>query len=352
MKAIGAVLLTGLLVLTACAEPDPDEGKTPPPVAAPEIAQRLDEYLTSMADQTLEAGAQASPITRSQAPCAEKEVSWGVVPRAERTVEAGARVRKYFEDLTSWLAGADLSEYEDRGREAGGQAVSGVSNEGARLEVHWDWESPRLTLRATGPCSWPADRPGGPVTGQLPPPSTPRWPRKAVGTEDAAVCTSPKRVVFNPDAPPFAGPGPHLVAVIAHAESRDFRYDDVVLDEDWSPHEIHDESTPEHANTQLVACVRVEPTTDTGRDLTCHYSASLASPTSSPMDFDLFEANYHVTVRQARDGSVVEEFTLPGTVGDDRNCLSQLDDYHRTLTLGLDHRAFGDRLRPLAEPAR
>ncbi|MGC7098696.1 hypothetical protein ACPZ19_28835 [Amycolatopsis lurida] len=348
MKAIGAGLLAGLLVLTACSTPDPDAGKTPPAVGAPEIAQRLDEYLTGMAEQTLESDAQAGPITRGQTTgCTEADVSWGVVPHAERTVTAGAKTRKYFEDLEYWLSGAELSEHEDTGRMNGGQTVSAITGEGVRLAAHWDWESPHLTLSATAPCSWPSDRPGGPTPGRLPPRATAKWPQKAVGAEDTDVCLSPKRRVFDPAAPPFAGPGPHPVSLIAHPEGTDFLYDKPRVNQEWIV-----EGYEEQGGVQLVACVRVEPTTDSGRDLTCYYSASLASPGGTPYEFDLFEANYHVTVRQARDGAVVEQFTLPGTEGSDRNCLMTITDYHKKLALGLDDQALAGKLRPLAESPR
>ncbi|MBN6033976.1 hypothetical protein [Amycolatopsis sp. 195334CR] len=211
MKALGAVLLTGLLVLTACSTPDPDEGKTPPAVGAAEIAQRLDEYLTGMAEQTLESDAQAGPITRGQTTgCTENDVAWGVVPHAERTVTADAGARKYSEDLASWVSGAGVSGYESR-RIDGDQVTTGVAADGVRLTVRWTWDTPRLTISATGPCSWPADRAGGPAPVPLPPPAGPEWPVSAGYPDDRTVCTSPKRMVFNAGAPPFAGPGPHPV---------------------------------------------------------------------------------------------------------------------------------------------
>ncbi|MBN6033977.1 hypothetical protein [Amycolatopsis sp. 195334CR] len=96
----------------------------------------------------------------------------------------------------------------------------------------------------------------------------------------------------------------------------------------------------------------MEPTTDSGRDLTCEYSASPVASGGAPYEFNLFETNYHVTVRQAGDGAVVDQLTLPGTLGDDRNCPSELYNHHPTLALGLDHEVLGDKLRPLVESAR
>ncbi|WP_153029775.1 hypothetical protein [Amycolatopsis sp. YIM 10] len=352
MKAIGAGLLTGLLVLTACSTPDPDAGKTPPAVGAAEIAQRLDEYLTGMAGQTLESDAQAGPITRGQTTgCTENDVSWGVVPHAERMVTAGAKAGKYYEDLDSWLSGSGLSEYADL-QVDNAKTARGVSREGVRLTVRWVLDSPQLTISATGPCSWPADRPGGPAPGHLPSPAAPKWPRSEGYPTDRAVCTSPRRMVFSSDAPPFAGPAPHLTAVIPHADGTDFLYSDPILDEDWAPSYSPVEDTPEESNTQLVACVRVEATADSGRDLTCHYSDSPVATGGAPHEFDLFEANYHVTVRQARDGAVVEQFTLPGTVGDGRTCPDKLYNSYPKLALGLDSKALAGKLRPLAESPR
>ncbi len=327
------------------------------------MTQRLDEYLTRMADETLEADAQAAPITRAQnTGCTELDVSgpsWGVVPHAERVVTAGAKARKYFDDLHFWLLTDWFSPLGDSGKttdDSTGKSVRTItleSRDGVLMTLRWFWDEPQITISATGPCTWPADRSGGPPGGQLPPLPPPAWPTKPISPKDSELCTSPKRKVFNPEAPAFAGPAPHPVALVFHSDEDRFHYKEPLMSANWAPIEGSFDDSLEHENTQLLVCVRVQPAADTGRDVTCYYSASLASPVGgTPYEFDVLDASYQVTVRQARDGAVVEEFTLPGTVDGDRNCLMEIRDYYGKLALGLDSDVLQDRLRPLAEQPR
>ncbi|UJW28517.1 hypothetical protein L3Q67_24915 [Saccharothrix sp. AJ9571] len=301
--------------------------------------QRLDEYLTRMAGETLDTDAQAAPITLTQATgCTGLDVSgpsWGVVPQAERVITAGANTGKYVDDLGAWLLNDWFSQ--------------GVGRDGVQVTVRWHRDEPQLTITATGPCSWPADRDGGPPGGRLPPLPPPEGPTAVAFPGDSALCTSPKRKVLDPDAPAFAGPGPHPVAMLTYAEEKDFNHGQVSIAADWAPLT----GTPKHANAQLAVCVRVQPTTDTGTDVACDYKDP-ADPAGygTPFEFDLFETTYHVTVRQARDGALVEAFTLPGTRGGESQCPSQFLGYHRKLALGLDFAVLKDKLRPLAESPR
>jgi hypothetical protein len=71
-------------------------------------------------------------------------------------------------------------------------------------EVHRDTNQFNLVL--TGPCAWPPDRPDGPASGQLKPLPAPSGKAKADVDVDNTVCKSPRLYVFDPAAPPYAGP--------------------------------------------------------------------------------------------------------------------------------------------------
>lgn len=105
--------------------------------------------MTAVADQALESDAQAGPITRGQTTgCTEKDVSWGVVPHAERTITAGATARKYSEDL-----GSGLTEFEN-GRINNEQVATGIAADGVRLTMLEANSTARWSSSSPCPAPW------------------------------------------------------------------------------------------------------------------------------------------------------------------------------------------------------
>ncbi|WP_206795461.1 hypothetical protein [Amycolatopsis sp. MtRt-6] len=346
------------LVLAACAPAEPEPPVPEPVVTTVEFEHRLAEHLSRFTAAVLEPDAQVAPAAHARVTGCAGGPDWGVVPRAETTVSAGADTEKFLEDLQSWLGGngfADTFENEDRRREPDGtRAVTGAGGDGTAVRVQMARDSARFTITLTGPCTWPPERPGGPPgTGVLAPLPPPAGPASLDDSTDLnpKVCRSPKLYVLNAGAPAYAGPGPHPMVLVAYTGRTNYREEEFAHDEILLPKSMAAPFTAESRpakSAHLVVCVHVEITGDTGRDVTCPYTSELAGSGSGvPITFDLHDSVYRVTVREARTGAKVAEFTLPGTRGGDGACPFQLNVRGPGLALGVDESELERRLRPV-----
>jgi hypothetical protein len=346
--------LCGVLVLAGCT----DEARPEPPapvVTTQEFEQRLTEYLSRTVTGALEPEAQASPPSHSRhVGCAELPgggPTWGVQPRAEMTVSAGEKSEKYFEDVDTWLLREGFAENWVRpGIDTSADVWrAGMHENGTRMIMEMARGSGRFTVAFIGPCTWPSDRPGGPPsTGQLPPLPPPPGP---VGTRDVIItspCRSPKLFVYNRTSPPFAGRGPHHMAMVEYSDEESLKYDVILPPDGFGIRSGQAADLNSHDRVQLLVCVRVAVTRDSGQDVTCNYAneQDLWSE-GDPFTFDLFESVYHVTVREARSGRVISEFTVPGRQGAKDSCPYRMTGDDRKLARGIDEAAFHRRLRPL-----
>ncbi|WP_157360562.1 hypothetical protein [Amycolatopsis thermoflava] len=350
--------LTAGLVLAACAPAEPQPPVPEPVVTTVEFENRLAEHLARFTAEVLEPDAQVAAAAHSRATGCPGGPDWGVVPRAETAVTAGDQAEKFLEDLQSWMGGngfADTFEDEDRRWEPDGtRAFSGVGGDGTAVRAQIARDSPRFTITLTGPCTWPPDRPGGPPeTGVLAPLPPPSGPASLGGSADLdpRVCRSPKLYVLNDDAPAYAGPGPHPMALVTYTGRTNYQEEEFAHDEILLPRSMAAQFTSESRpakSAHLVVCVHIEITGDTGRDVTCRYTYEPAGSGSGvPIAFDLHDSVYRVTVREARTGAKVAEFTLPGTRGGDGACPFRLDVRGSRLALALDESELERRLRPV-----
>ncbi|MEO3925401.1 hypothetical protein ABGB07_16250 [Micromonosporaceae bacterium B7E4] len=349
-----------MLVLAGCTD---ETGPEPPApvVTAEEFAQRLTEHLSRAVSGALEPEAQASPPSHSRTVgCADADLpvegpSWGVRPRAELAVSAGEQAEKYLDDVEIWMLREGFAEHNKRlraGTPADVREITAVHEDGTRLLMEMPLESGRFTVALTGPCTWPPDRAGGPpASGQLaslPAPSGPTQTR----SESAEPCRSPKLYVYNLTSRPFAGPGPHLMALARYSDEREMEYAEILLPREWEPRYEPGTSSRDLDQVKLLVCVQVAATRDSRKDVTCNYTSELAAPGGGrPFTFDLFESAYHVTVREARSGRMVSEFTVPGRQGGEDSCPFRMN-YNRKLARGIDETVFQRRLRPLVEARR
>jgi hypothetical protein len=351
-----------LLTSAACAPDDPDAHRPPPTVTAGEVEQRLKDHFSRLVTAAFDAGVTARPPVLTRTPgCGEAGPSWGVTPRAELTVTTANLVdgARYYSDATSWLQRGDFPV----DREASDFGMTSTRADGVRLHGERSWDTAGFTLVLTGPCAWPPDRSGGPApAGRLAPLPPPPGPATASIFTGFEACGSPKAYVFNVDADPYAGPGPHpITALTLSAEDTvfgrrapTFLYEKFALPDDWGDQDTTLEKNRTKA-TQLVACVRVETREDTGRDVTCQYRTDEAlafGGGGSPYTFDVFTSVYLITMREARTGKEVGEITIPGTLSDEDSCPSRMTDYARPLALGLDEARFERELRPYRENPR
>ncbi|MEN3611199.1 hypothetical protein AAH979_16765 [Plantactinospora sp. ZYX-F-223] len=348
-----------MLVLTGCTS---ETGPEPPApkVTTQEFEQRLTEHLSRALAGALEPDAQATPPSHSRsAGCAdlpEGGPTWGVRPRAELTVSAGEKAGKYFDDLDTWLIREGFAEHTKRlrtGTPTDVREVIAEHEDGTELLMEMALESGGLTVGLTGPCTWPPDRPGGPPSsGQLPPLPAPSGPTQTRSEDSADPCRSPKLYVYNLTSQPFAGRGPHLMMLVRYSDEREMEYAEILLPDAWEPRYEAGTSKRNLDQVQLLVCVRVAATRDSRKDVTCNYaSESALLARGSPFTFDLFESVYHVTVREARSGRMVSEFTVPGRQGAEDSCPFRMN-YNRKLARGIDETAFERRLRPLVEARR
>lgn len=355
-RALLGTLLTPALLASACSSDDQPE-LPPPTVGTADFEHRLDEHLSRFAS-LLQPDAQVSAPAHSRAEGCDGGPSWAVVPQAEVTVNAGAQAEKLFDDLQDWMSRNGFDGlYEDDGWQTGNPAgfreAKGTHTDGTQVLEHLDRDAPQFTVTVTGPCTWPPGRPGGPAPGRLAPLPAPSEPTSSIGptsSVDSETCLSPKLYVYNTSAPAFAGPGPHPMVMsvytgIKEHDSPTFVYDNLYLPDGWDP--------DDEQQAQLVVCVHVNTTSDTGRKVSCNYTTDpLGRGGGVPYDFEVFESTYHVTVRDARSGAVVGDFSLPGKLDDAKSCPYQLQNNLAPLARGLDDNAFERALRPLYESAR
>ncbi|MDW5325491.1 hypothetical protein [Plantactinospora sp. KLBMP9567] len=353
------VTVCGVLVLAGCTE---ETGPEPPApkVTAQEVEQRLTEHLSRAVNGALEPEAQATAPTRSRTVgCGDLPgggPTWGVRPRAELTVSAGERAGKYLDDVDTWMIREGFGERTKRWRvdtPADVQEITGEHDDGTELLMEMARDSGKFTVGLTGPCTWPPDRPGGPPSsGQLPPLPAPSGPTSTRSEDSVDPCRSPKLYVYNLTSRPFAGRGPHLMAMVGYSDEKEMEYAEILLPRAWEPRYEPGTSERNLDQVQLLVCVRVAATRDSRQDVTCNYASEQALLGGGrPFTFDLFESVYRVTVREARSGKVVSEFTVPGRQGAEDSCPFRMN-YNRKLARGIDETAFQRKLRPLVEARR
>jgi hypothetical protein len=351
--------LCGALMLTGCTG---ETGPEPPApvVTTQEFEQRLTEHLSRTVDGALEPEARATPPSHSRnAGCAELPEggpTWGVRPRAEMTVSAGGKAEKYLDDVDRWMIREGFAEHTRRLRSdtpADVHEITGEHEDGSQLLMELAQGSVTFTVALTGPCTWPPDRPGGPPSsGQLPPLPPPSGPRPTLSNDSPEPCVSPKLSVYNLGSRPFAGRGPHLMAMVRYSDDRSMEYTEFTLPDGYEPRGKTYTSEPDLDQVQLLVCVRVEATRDSRQDVTCNYASEQALLAGGhPFTFDLFESVYHVTVREARTGKMISKFTVPGRQGAEDSCPYRMQ-YNRKLARGIDTAAFQRGLRPLFEARR
>lgn len=358
-----------LLMLSACGGTEP--GPPEPTVSALELEMRLDEHLSRLVAGTMDPDESPGPVTRSrQVGCAALRgggPDWGVVPRVELTVtvsehaheprneayEHRHEAHELRHEVDLWLLRNGFTTIRSTGWSLEAAGADGVSV----LVEHSPTEASQFTIAATAPCGWPPERDGGPPTsGRLAPLPAPAGPDQAVTTnlpgrpavtDAGGACGSPNRAVFNRDAPPFTGPGPHPMYLFGGIGGN---YREFYLSREWAPGNpgVRD---PDPSTVQLLVCVRAVPTVDTGQDVTCYYSSSPLQ-SGSPTTFDLFDSTYQVLVRQARDGAVVGEFSIAGSVSGERACPTSLAALPSMLLRGINEPALIALLRPLYEQDR
>ncbi len=363
-RKCGVLPVAVIALAAACTAAEPAPAPPDPVVTTREFEQRLDEHLARLASQVLQPDAQVSVPASSQTVGCAGGPSWGIVPRSEITVTAGDQAEKLLDDLDFWLSnnGSKDRSIAGRDRQTGDvRELTDTREDGSRVVVRLTRNSPQFTITVTGPCTWPPSRAGGPApSGLLPPLPAPTGPSSTIspqhfGDVDSRACRSPKLYVFNAKAPAFTGPGPHPMVLANYSRttkidapaSAVFMYRDSSLPYDWQPRD--------HRQAQLLVCVEATTTRDTQRKITCNYSSgSVALPGDEglPHEFDVFDSVYRVTVREASNGRVVGESSIPGTVGDEDSCPGKMASYRRPLALGLDDKALERYLLQFYEPAR
>lgn len=350
------------LLLAACTDTGPEEEGPLPAVTTQEFEQRLTLHLSRFVTEVLESDAHASkPKTSRTAGCADLPdggPTWGVVPQAEITVSAGEKGRKYLDDMQYWMF---RNEFQEDG--AAGDSVTsmgpndftGVHKDGTQVHMDWlDGGPESFTITLAGPCTWPSDRPGGPPSGRLPSLPPPSGPQSV--TVDVDACRSPKINIYDDEARPFAGRGPHPMALVDYSDEEDVEYDTFFLPDGWEPDDILHSGNPGRKKVQLLVCVRMEAgagaTGRTGGKVTCSYTTTLwGTGGGVPHTFDLLESVYHVEVREALTGKKVAEFDIPGTQGGKKNCPYD-SELSKNLALGVDEAALQRKLRPLFQSPR
>lgn len=353
--------LCGMLLLTACTDAGSEEQVSQPVVGEREFDQRLTEHLSRFVSEVLDSDAHASePKVSRSVGCedlpangpenvSDRGPDWGVVPRAKITVSAGKNAMKYLDDLQYWML--DIFDDVEEGwstTRKNVHTVTGAYKDGTQVLMELPGGGSNLTITVTGPCTWPSDRPGGPSSGRLAPLPPPPGPDTGLG-DDA--CRSPKIKVYDIQARPFAGRGPHLMALVDYSDEESVEYTEFFLPDGWEPKVdvVHPDDS-DRKKVQLLVCVRMDAGRDTGRNVTCYYSTSPMID-GSPHTFDVLEGTYHVVVREARTGKKVKEFTVPGTQGDEDSCPYETG-YERKIARGIDEKELHRELRPLLTSPR
>lgn len=320
-------------------------------MSAAEVQQRLAEHLRRFGSAVFEPEARVAPPNATTATGCPGGPAWGVVPRAESTVSAADPPKRQLQDLVNWLLRNDFDQDIDvHSKVPPDVDRTLVHRDGTRLHLTVPQGGPPLTMVLTGPCSWPADRPGGPPPGVLAPLRKESGPMSAGSNE---MCSSPRNYVYNRDAPPFAGPGPHPIAVIDldKAAGSDGvsgpKHAGYPLLPSWEPRRAGSADV-DSAKVQLIACVHAGEVPTGNKEVTCRFD-------DGPVTFDLVESTYRVTVREARTGNQLADLTLRGTQGDAQSCPTAVSYYKGVtprLLRGIDIAGFRGQLRPLIEGSR
>ncbi|QWF80708.1 hypothetical protein HUW46_04132 [Amycolatopsis sp. CA-230715] len=318
---------------------------------AAEAGQRLAEHLRRFGHAVFEPEARVTPPIATTAVGCPGGPSWGVVPRAESTVNSAVPPKKQLQDLVNWLLRNDFEQDVDVSSKVPPDIDRTlVHPDGTRLHLAVPNGQPPLTLTVTGPCSWPSDRPGGPPPGGLKPLRGESGPMTAGGNE---VCSSPRNYVYNRDAPPFTGTGPHPITLvdldraIGSTGTSGPKQAGYPLLPGWEPRRAGS-SDVDTTKVQLIACVHAEEAPGGSKKVTCRFD-------EGPLTFDLVESTYRVTVREARTGNQLADLTLRGTQGDKQSCptaVTYYKDITPRLLRGIDIAGFRDPLRPLVEGSR
>lgn len=308
-----------------------------------EIERRFTAYAQRIKLEVLPAGSELEVDEPFDAPpplpC--DDVTWAVRPTVRYWVLHGQDNAAVSAGIEKWLsehgfvatAGADPWE---------ATAPDGVT---ARLTMETVVSFTKLHLEFRGPCVWPANRPGGPSTTALPSMATPTGPVQA--SDPKVACSQPGTYVYNTASPPYAGPGPHLAAIVTPLSNTDgygrsTHLSGVFLPTEWT---AWVGSEVDRARIQLVVCVTGLPGVTAG-EVTCQFR-------EGPGTFTLHEAVYSVRVLEAATGREVSTFTVPGTQGNEESCPSAvLYNHGDALLRGIDVDAFHGALRPLVEQPR
>ncbi|MET9252050.1 hypothetical protein [Nonomuraea sp. NPDC003709] len=357
------------MLLSACTDAS-EKDRRPEPAVVPTVAtqeweQRLTTHLSRFVTEGLPPGARASkPAVSRVAGCGGDSPAWGVLPQAKIAVSFRGQVRKTLGDAQQWMSNNGFANVDEDFEEGRGHVVSGVHADGThmRAQLSAGTEKPNadkveagkkdaaagqtFTITASGSCAWPTDRPGGPPpTGRLPSLAPPAGPTTA--EDKTSACRSPRVAVYNTEARSYAGRGPHLMALASYTDENPLVYGEFGLDDRWEPR--GEDSGRAEGEVQLLICVRVETTRDSGRSVTCYYSSIRGVEFGAPHTFDVFESVYRVVVREARSGRVIRRFTVPGTQADKDSCPLEMVKPTWKLARGIDGKAFERKLRPLFE---
>lgn len=353
--SIGARLVTCLLCALSLVSCSGTAG-TPTPTQTPEITgpsiqlqdavERLNTYTLRIENEVLAPDAKAissyysdKPIqatvedsSPSPAPCE------GVGKIASTSfIISGGKDSTTYGSLRKWLTanGFRLTE-----RTANGDRITdGRTTDGFTVVATL---SVGVEVAFTAPCGWPASIPGGP-TKPLPK-ATPKTVLEARSPELA--CRQPAQYVVSPNAPPYRGAGPHLIA-IATLLPENTQETGLYVPDTWDPR-LGDSGEIDKRRVQLIACVTGTPAGDS-HEITCQYD----EPEPKTLTVLLHEATYDVVVRTARTGQKVAAFSIRGTAPDAGSCPAYF--VHNTFTellRGADTAAFQAKLRPLVTARR
>jgi hypothetical protein len=337
------------LTLTGCdgapaSQPPASRGRLPT-VGTAEFEQRLTDHIHQFDTAVYAPEDKVAPPSVTTTAGCPGVPSRGVTPRAETTVSGPDEPSKQLQDLADWLLRNDFENDTSTPTDKPPTEERTYTHpDGTHLRVDIPPVTPQLTMVLTGPCTWPATRPGAPPPGRLTPLPAPSGPMSADGNDD---CDSPRDYVYNTAAPPYAGPGPHPVALIdldrdaGSAGGSGPEHPAYPLLPGWT-----DSNTNE---VQLIVCAAAEQTPG-GQDqqVTCQYD-------EGPVTFDVLDATYRITVLEAGTGAKVAAFTLHGTESPKQSCpaaVSVYDNVAPTLLRGIDVAGFQNDLRPLIENAR
>jgi hypothetical protein len=111
----------------------------------------------------------------------------------------------------------------------------------------------------------------------------------------------------------------------------------------WDESVITDPMTNKLAEAQLLACITPAKGAGPVGEVDCVFEAGLKHT------FPLYEADYDVTVREARTGRVVSTLSVPGTLNGSENCPTVATDTgHTVLLRAPDRNMLAEALRPLS----